>query len=89
MKLLHQQSNLQPPRSPIASEGEQSPEIESFEARMSCYEQENPYSSWFGDIDISGAIFGPGGAGTSQVPPFNPPPPPPNNDENDEEDDEE
>ncbi|GJM88625.1 hypothetical protein PR202_ga04707 [Eleusine coracana subsp. coracana] len=68
---------------------EQSPEIESFEARMSRYEQENPYSSWFGDTYISGAVFGPGGAGTSQVPPFNPPPPPPNNDEDDEEDDKE
>jgi hypothetical protein len=34
IKEIHVHLNLQPPLSPIASEGEESPEIESFEERL-------------------------------------------------------
>jgi hypothetical protein len=34
--------NLQPPSSPIASEGEKSPDIESFEERVTCFDEEVP-----------------------------------------------
>jgi hypothetical protein len=31
---------LQPPSSPIASEGEESPKIETFEKRIACFDEE-------------------------------------------------
>jgi hypothetical protein len=42
IKEIHVHLNLQPPRSPIASEGEESPEIKSFEERVPLYVVENP-----------------------------------------------
>jgi hypothetical protein len=42
VKEIHTHLNLQPPSSPIASEGEESPEIESFEERVACFDTENP-----------------------------------------------
>jgi hypothetical protein len=39
---------LQPPLSPITSEGEESPEIESFEERVAQFEVENPVQQWYG-----------------------------------------
>jgi hypothetical protein len=40
MKEIHSHLNLQPPRSPIASKGEESPEIESFEERIARFDVE-------------------------------------------------
>jgi hypothetical protein len=37
--------NLQPPSSPIASKGEESPEIESFEERIARFDEETPVHS--------------------------------------------
>jgi hypothetical protein len=42
VKEIHTHLNLQPPSSPIASEGEESPEIESFEERIACFDEETP-----------------------------------------------
>jgi hypothetical protein len=47
---IHAHLNLQPPRSPIASEGEESPEIESFEERVARFEVENLVQQWYGTI---------------------------------------
>jgi hypothetical protein len=40
MKEIHAHLNLQPPCSPIASEGEESPDIESFEERIARFDEE-------------------------------------------------
>jgi hypothetical protein len=40
MKEIHSHLNLQSPRSPIASKGEESPEIESFEERIARFDVE-------------------------------------------------
>jgi hypothetical protein len=40
MKEIHSHLYLQPPRSPIASEGEESLKIESFEARIARFDEE-------------------------------------------------
>jgi hypothetical protein len=77
---------LQPPRSPIASEGEESPEIESFEERLTRYEAENSVQQWYGDASFSGFGFGYGGAGSSShPPPFDSPPAHTHHDEDHEE----
>jgi hypothetical protein len=41
MKEIHSHLNVQPPRSPIAFKGEESPEIESFEEMIARFEVEN------------------------------------------------
>jgi hypothetical protein len=86
VKEIHSHLNLQPPRSPIASEGEESPEIESFEERLTHYEVENPVQQWYGDASFNDFEFGYGGAGSSShPPPFDSPPAHTHNDEDHEE----
>jgi hypothetical protein len=53
--------NLQPPSSPIAYEGKESPEIESFEERMSRFDEETLAQQWYGDVSFSGFGFDYGG----------------------------
>jgi hypothetical protein len=81
---------LQPPLSPITSEGEESPEIESFEERVAQFEVENPVQQWYGDTSFSGFGFGCGGEddpSSSHPLPFDSPPlaHPQNNEESREE----
>jgi hypothetical protein len=40
VKEIHTHLNLQPPSYPIASDGEESPEIESFEERIARFDEE-------------------------------------------------
>jgi hypothetical protein len=42
VKEIHSHLNLQPPRSPIAFEGEESPEIKSFEEMIAHFDIETP-----------------------------------------------
>jgi hypothetical protein len=68
--------NLQPPSSPIASEGEKSPDIESFEERVACFDEEVLVQQWYGDMSFSGFGFdygGMAGASSSHPPPFHSP----------------
>jgi hypothetical protein len=70
--------NLQPPSSSIAYEGEESPEIESFEERIAHFDEETPVQQWYGDASFSGFGFDYGGmarASSSHPPPFDYPPP--------------
>jgi hypothetical protein len=70
--------NLQPPSSPIASEGEESSEIESFEERITRFDEEIPVQQWYGDVSFSGFNFyygGMAGASSSHPPPVDSPPP--------------
>jgi hypothetical protein len=46
MKEICAHMNLQPPSSPIASKGEVSPEIESFEERIAHFDDETPVQQW-------------------------------------------
>jgi hypothetical protein len=69
--------NLQPPSSPIASEGEGSPEIESFEERIARFDEETPVQQWYGDASFSVFGFdygGMAGASSSHPPLFDSPP---------------
>jgi hypothetical protein len=70
--------NLQPPSSPIASEGEESLEIESFEERIARFDEKTPVQQWYGDVSFSGFGFdygGMDGGSSSHSPPFDSPPP--------------
>jgi hypothetical protein len=65
--------NLEPPRSPIASEGEESLEIESFEERIARFDVETPVQQLYEDASFSSFGFDYGwmvGASTSHPPPF-------------------
>jgi hypothetical protein len=42
IKEIHAHLDLQPPSSPIASEGEESPDIETFEERIAHFDEETP-----------------------------------------------
>jgi hypothetical protein len=78
VKEIHSHLNLQPPRSPIASEGEESPKIESFEERIALFDVETPVQQWYVDASFSDFSFDYGGAAsasTSHPPPFDSPPP--------------
>jgi hypothetical protein len=84
--------NLQPPSSPIASEGEESPEIESFEERIARIDEETLVKQWYDDVSFSGFGFDYGsmaGASSSHPPPIDSPPPtnPQNVEESKDEDD--
>jgi hypothetical protein len=77
MKEIHSHLNLQPPRSPIASAGEESPEIESFEERIARFDVETPVQQLYGDTSFSGFGFGYSsmvGASSSHPAPFDSPP---------------
>jgi hypothetical protein len=70
--------NLQPPNSPIASEGEESPEIESFEERIAYFDEETLVQQWYDDVTFSGFGFDYSGmarASSSHPPPVDSPPP--------------
>jgi hypothetical protein len=89
IKEIHAYLNLQPHRSPIDSDGEESPEIESFEERVSQYEVENLCTQWYGDMNFGGFSYG---IDSSACPSYTQSPPfasPPQNDEGDEESGEE
>jgi hypothetical protein len=69
--------NLQPPHSPIASKGEESPGIESFEERIARLDVETLVQQWYGDASFSGYNFdygGMAGLSSSHPPPFDSPP---------------
>jgi hypothetical protein len=72
VKEIHSHLNLQSPRSPIDSEGEESPKIESFEERIALFDVETPVQQWYGDIgfDYGGAAS----PSSSHPPPFDSPP---------------
>jgi hypothetical protein len=77
VKEIRTHLNLQPPSSPIASEGEESPEIESFKERIARFDEENLVQQWYGDMSFSGFGFDYGGmAGASSYhhPPLDSPP---------------
>jgi hypothetical protein len=61
--------NLQPPSSPIASEGQENPEIESFEERIARFDEETSVQQWYG-FDYGGMA----GASSSHPPPVDSPP---------------
>jgi hypothetical protein len=64
---------LPPPSSPIASDGEESSEIESFEERIARFEDETLVQQWYGEASFSGFGFNYGGmasASSSHPPPF-------------------
>jgi hypothetical protein len=86
--------NLQPPSSPIASEGEESPKIETFKERIARFDEETSVQQWYGDVSFSGFSFdygGMAGVSSSHPPPVDSPPPtnPSNVEESDDEDDDE
>jgi hypothetical protein len=86
---IHAHLNLQPRCSPIASEGEEIPENESFEERVAWFEVQNLVQQWYDDTSFSGFGFHYGGVvgpSSSHPPLFDSPPPAhPLNDEDNEE----
>jgi hypothetical protein len=75
---IHAHLNLHPPHSLIACEGEESPEIESFEERFACFDIETPMQQWYEDASFSDFSFdygGMAGASSSHPPPFDSHPP--------------
>jgi hypothetical protein len=77
VKEIRAHLDLQPPHSPIASEGEESPNIETFEERITHFDEETPVQQWYGDASFSGFGFDYGGtadASSSHPPPFDSPP---------------
>jgi hypothetical protein len=85
VKEIHSHLHLQPPRSPIASEGEESLEIESFEERIAHFDVETLVQQWYGDASFNGFGFDYGG--TASASSCHPPSfaSPPRNDEENEE----
>jgi hypothetical protein len=78
MKEIHTHLNLQPPSFSIASEGEESPKIKSFEEMIARFDTETPVQQWYNDASFSGFDFdygGMAGASSSHPPPFDSPPP--------------
>jgi hypothetical protein len=85
--------NLQPPNSLIASNGEESLKIESFEEIIARFDEETPVQQWYDDVSFTGFSFdfgGMAGASSSHPPTFDSPPPanPQNVIESEDEDDE-
>jgi hypothetical protein len=78
VKEIRTHLNLQSPNSPIASEGEVIPEIESFKERISHFDEETLMQQWYSDASFSGFSFDYGGmarASLSHPPPVDSPPP--------------
>jgi hypothetical protein len=74
VKEIHTHLNLQPPSSPIASKGEESLEIESFEERIARFDEETLVQQWYGDANFNDFGFdygGMDGASSSHSPPAN------------------
>jgi hypothetical protein len=57
VKEIRTHLDLQPPSSPTAFEGEESPEIESFEERIARVDEETPVQQWYDDVSFSGFDF--------------------------------
>jgi hypothetical protein len=77
MKEIRAHLNLWPPSSPIASESEENPEIESFDEMIACFDNKTLVQQWYGDTSFSDFSFdygGMGGASSSHPPPFESPP---------------
>jgi hypothetical protein len=76
VKEIHSYLNLQPPRSPIASEGEESLDIESFEERIAHFDEETPMQQGYADASFNsfGFDFGATTGASSSHPPFDSPP---------------
>jgi hypothetical protein len=86
MKEIHSHLNLQPPRSPIASAGEESPKIESFEERIARFDVETPVQQLYGDTSFSGFGYSSMvGASSSHHDPFDSPAPTQTHDDEEEE----
>jgi hypothetical protein len=88
VKEIRTHLNLQPPRSPIASEGEESMEIESFKERIAHFDVETLVQQCYSDASFSGFDFyfgGTTGASSSHPPPFDSPPPAHTHDDEDNE----
>jgi hypothetical protein len=78
VKEIRTHLNLQPPSSPIVSDGEESPKIETFKERITQFDEETPMQQWHGDTSFSGFGFdygGMAGASSSHPPPVDSPPP--------------
>jgi hypothetical protein len=78
VKEIRTHLKLQPHSSPIASEGEESPKIETFEEKIARFDEETPVQQWYGDASFSGFGFDYGGmarASSSHPPPVDSPPP--------------
>jgi hypothetical protein len=86
-KEIHAHLDLQPPSSPIASEGEESPKIESFEERITRFDEEMPMQQWYDDVSFSG--FGFDWSGLASASSSHPPSAHAHDDEEQEEDEEE
>jgi hypothetical protein len=77
VKEIRTHLNLQPHSSPIASEGEENPEIKSFEKKIARFDEETLVQQWYSDASFSGFSFdygGMAGASSSHPPPFDSPP---------------
>jgi hypothetical protein len=61
VKQIHTHLNLQPPSSPIVSEGEESSQIETFKERIAHFDEKTPVQQWYGDTSFSGFDFDYGG----------------------------
>jgi hypothetical protein len=82
VKQIRTHLNLQPPSSPIVSEGEESSQIEAFEERIARFDEETPVQQWYGDTSFSGFDFDYGGmaeASSSHPSPIDSPPENPRN----------
>jgi hypothetical protein len=78
VKEIHTHLNLQLPTSPIASEGEESLEIKSFEERIARFDEETLVQQWYDNASFNSFSFdygGMAGASSSHPPPFDSPPP--------------
>jgi hypothetical protein len=90
VKEIHAHLNLQPPHSPIASEGEESSDIESFEERIVHFDEEILVQQWYSDTSFIGFGFDYDGmAGVSSSHPSSFDSPPPAQTYNDDEEEEE
>jgi hypothetical protein len=88
VKGIRSHLNLHHPSSLIASEGEESPDIESFEERVAHFDEEVPVQQWYDDMNFNGFDFdygGMAGASSSHRPPFESPPPSQTHDDDDDE----
>jgi hypothetical protein len=92
VKEIRAHQNLQPPSSSITSEGEESPEIESFEERIAQFKDEAPVQQWYEEASFNSFDFDYGGmadASSSHPSPFDSPPSAHTHDDEEEEEGEE
>jgi hypothetical protein len=93
VKEIRTHLNLHAPSSPIASESEESLEIETFKERIARFDEETLVQQWYGDASFSGFGFDYGGmtGASSSHPPLvdSPPLANPRNIEESKDDDDE